>query len=136
MFVYKNGDRIAGELLSSELEIHLSVGEMLIPLANLKTIELTRNDDGSDRGEFLTADGQQFSGMFYKEIEVRVWDDTVIKIPPTDLKSIYLEAGNDTETGGVPTDKPVLKLGDDEFLIATIKAEKQPLEFKLSLIHI
>ena len=130
VFVYKNGDRIAGELLSSELEIHLSVGEMLIPLANLKTIELTRNDDGSDRGEFLTADGQQFSGMFYKEIEVRVWDDKVIKIPPTDLKSIYLEAGNDTETGDVPTDKPILKLGDDEFLVATIKAEKQPLEFK------
>ena len=130
VFVYKNGDRIAGELLSSELEIHLSVGEMLIPLANLKTIELTRNDDGSDRGEFLTADGQQFSGMFYKEIEVRVWDDTVIKIPPTDLKSIYLEAGNDTASGEIPTDKPILKLGEEEFLIATIKAEKQPLEFK------
>ena len=41
-----------------------------------------------------------------------------------------MEAGNDTASGEIPTDKPILKLGEEEFLIATIKAEKQPLEFK------
>ena len=129
VFVYKNGDRIAGDLLSTELEIHLSVGEMQIPLENLKSIELTRGDDGTDRGRFVTSDGQQFSGMFYKEIEVRVWEDNVIKIPPTDLKSIYLEASNIDLNADVPTDKSLLKLGEDEFLFARVKVEEQPLEF-------
>ena len=131
VFVYKNGDRIAGELLSESLEIHTSVGKLEIPLATLKSIELERGDDGSERGQFVTADGQKFGGMFYKEIEVRVWDDTEIKIPPSDLKSIFLEAASSTALGGdIPTNKPILKLNDDEFLFARVKTEAQPLEFK------
>jgi hypothetical protein len=131
LFVFKNDDRIAGELLSKEIVIHTSIGEIAIPIETLRSIELNNDNGALNTASFTTKDGQVFTGVFYEEMKVKVWTSKTIDVSPGSLKTIYLQGGSQEEASGeVPSDKSLLKLSESEFLFATIKSDKKPLVFE------
>lgn len=132
LFVFKNDDRIAGEILSKDISIHTSIGELSLPLEKLRSIELNEDDGALNTATFTTKDSQIFTGVFYQPMEIKVWTDKSIKVSPGNLKTIFLQgiSSDAPPSAEVPTNKPYLKLNDTEFLFATIKSTEKPLEFQ------
>ena len=130
VFVYKNEDRIAGELQSESMEIHTSIGKIDVAMDSLRSIELNTGDN-VNMATFVTTDGQTFTGVFYDQLSVKVWGDKIIKIAPTNLSTIFLMGGNvEAFSAEIPVNKSILKLSDAEFLFATIRSDEKPLEFR------
>lgn len=132
LFVFKNDDRIAGEILNKDVSIHTSIGELSLPLEALRSIELNQDDGALNTATFTTKDGQVFTGVFYEPMEIKVWTDKSIKVSPGNLKTIFLQGISDENSvaAEIPTKKSYLKLTDSEFLFATIKTTEKPLEFQ------
>lgn len=132
LFVFKNDDRIAGEILNKDVSIHTSIGELSLPLETLRSIELNQDDGAVNTATFTTKDGQVFTGVFYEPMEIKVWTDKAIKVSPGNLKTIFLQGITDEVAAAAetPTNKSYLKLNDTEFLFATIKSTEKPLEFQ------
>lgn len=131
LFVFKNDDRIAGELMSKSISIHTGIGKLTIPLKDLRSIELNDDSGAVNTASFVTKDGQAFSGVFYEQMEVKIWNNKSIKISPSSLKTIYLQGVQDEVVSAEPPkNRPLLKLNDADFLFARILSAEKPLEFK------
>lgn len=131
LFVFKNEDRIAGELESRSISVHTSIGKLELPLDTMRSIELNRREGAVNAAAFVTKDGQKFSGVFYDQMEVKVWGEKLIKISPSSLKTIFLTAEKtDSLDMDVENNRALLRLSDSEFLFARIKSAEKPLEFQ------
>ena len=129
VFAFVSQDRLTGTPVSETIKVHTPIGVLDVPLKSVETIEMEQGET-QQQPQFTMVDGQSFTGFIYDDIKVKIFDGSVMKISPKNLKSVFLSGKTKTGSKSAPTDHPYLSLSRNDHLLVEFLTDQQPLEFE------